>query len=66
MSLYIYHPGTGCLISLTDEVYLVNDKFATEDTMNDLEEGLRIPVNEHKGFRIDNYNMGTLFYGGPQ
>lgn len=67
MSLFIYHAGTGTVISLSDECYLVNDKFIDADTMEAFEYGEKdIPPIEHKGYRIDNYNMGNLFYGEPQ
>lgn len=66
MSLYIYHEGTGTLISLSDRVYLINDKFVSEDVINDLSEGFRMEEVDHKGYRIDNYNMGNLFFGEPQ
>jgi hypothetical protein len=61
--LFIYHPGTGTLIALSDEVYLVNAKHCDEETLNDLNEGVTVTPREHKGYRIDNYNMTNLFYG---
>ena len=66
MSLYIYHEGTGTLIALADTVYLINDKFVDEETMESLSDGASVSNREHKGLRIDNYNMGNLFYGEPQ
>ena len=61
--LYIYHPKTGTLIPLSEQVFLVNVEHAGRDTINDLSEGVPVPEREHKGWRIDNYNMGNLFYG---
>ena len=66
MSLYIYHPGTGTVISLRDTVYLVNDKFVSEDLLDEMSDGMTLDEREHKGIRIDNYNMGNLFFGEPQ
>ena len=66
MSLYIYHPGTGTVIPLSDTVYLVNDKFVSEDLLDAMSDGMTLDEREHKGYRIDNYNMGNLFYGAPQ
>ena len=66
MSLYIYHEGTGTLIALSDKCFLVNDKFVDDETMAALSDGASVTEREHKGLRIDNYNMGNLFYGEPQ
>ena len=63
--LFIYHAGTGTIIGLSDEVYLIN----ASDLDDDVAEGLfdygisNIPVQLHKGIRIDNYNMTNLFFG---
>ena len=64
MSLYIYHEGTGTLISLDDKVFLINDKYCDEDTLDSMENGASVSEFEHKGYRIDNYNMTNLFFGG--
>lgn len=62
--LFIYHPGTGTVISLSDEVYVCNSEFIDDETLERITEyGATVEVNEHKGYRIDNYNMGNLFYG---
>ena len=62
--LFIYHPGTGTLISLSDPVYLVDSSIAGEENMAYMSEGGVLAPIEHKGFRIDNYNMTNLFFGG--
>lgn len=61
--LYVYHPGTGTLISLSDEVYLVNAEIAQPEVLECMEDGATVAPIEHKGYRIDNANMGRLFYG---
>jgi hypothetical protein len=64
MALYIYHSGTGTVLPLSDSVYLVNDKYCDEETLEAMSNGGTVPNYAHKGLRIDNHNMGNLFYGG--
>jgi len=61
--LLIYHPGTGTVISLSDKVYLVDAETAGEETVAEMLEGF-VEEREHKGFRIDNFNMSNLFFDG--
>ena len=61
--LYVYHQGTGTLIALSDEVYLVAEDIAGEKLINDMSEGCNVYPMEHKGYRLDNYNMTNLFFG---
>jgi len=60
--LYIYHEGTGTLIPLNDEVYLVDGETVGEEMLNDMSEGCNVYPMEHKGYRLDNYNMTNLFF----
>jgi len=60
--LLIYHPGTGTVIPLSDAVYLVDTAIAGEETVEDMLNGATVDLHEHKGFRIDNYNMTNLFF----
>jgi len=63
--LFVYHAGTGTIISLRDEVYLVDTAQLSDDTLDAFEWGEKdIPVQDHKGYRLDNYNMTNLFFGG--
>jgi hypothetical protein len=62
-TLYIYHPGTGTVIPLSDEVYLVNSEWVSEDMLDDMSDGRTLDERDHKGYRIDNYNMTNLFFG---
>jgi hypothetical protein len=62
--LFIYHPGTGTVISLRDEVYLVDAGRVREDILDSMETGGTVDEREHMGIRIDNYNMTNLFFGG--
>lgn len=64
--LYVYHQGTGTLIALSDEVYLVAEDIAGEELINDMSEGCNVYPMEHKGYRLDNYNMTNLFFGGNE
>lgn len=61
--LLIYHPGTGTLISLRDEVYVVDAARVREDILDAMEMGGTVDEREHMGRRIDNWNMGNLFFG---
>ena len=62
-NLFIYHSGTGTLISLADPVYLVASDIAGEYAMEVMDSGVECYPDEHKGYRIDNYNMTNLFFG---
>ena len=60
--LFIYHEGTGTLISLSDEVFLIDADKVDPVVMSDLSDGISgITDKEHLGYRIDNYNMANLF-----
>lgn len=64
-NLYIYEAGTGTLISLTNnKVFIVNADFIDESVLDDLSNGLSdVSEREHKGYRMDNHNIGRFFYG---
>lgn len=62
-NLFIYHEGTGTLIALSDKVYLIDADAIDGSTLDDLEMGANVTEREHKGWRIDNYNMTNLFFG---
>ena len=62
--LFIYHPGTGTMISLSDKVYLCDTDIIDPVTYSQIENGASLTEREHKGTRIDNYNMTNLFFGG--
>ena len=64
--LFIYHQGTGTLIPLSDEVYLVAEDIAGEQMLEDMSEGCNVYPMEHKGYRLDNYNMTNLFFEGAE
>ena len=63
-NLFIYHEGTGTLIALSDKVYLIDADVIDERTLDDLSMGANVTEREHKGWRIDNYNMTNLFFEG--
>jgi hypothetical protein len=62
-NLLIYHPGTGTVISLRDAVYLVNVDNLDDQTLEELEAGIQVAPQYHKGYMLDNYNMTNLFFG---
>ena len=62
--LFIYHPGTGTVISLGDEVYLCDTANIDPVIYDHIENGATVGVQSHKGYRLDNYNMTNLFFGG--
>ncbi len=64
--LFIYHQGTQTLIPLSDEVYLVAADVVGSEMLNDMSDGCNVYPMEHKGYRLDNYNMTNLFFGGAE
>jgi hypothetical protein len=62
--LFIYHPGTGTLISLSDPVYLVDAAEVDDEVFEYMSDGLSVDIQFHKGYRLDNYNMTNLFFEG--
>jgi len=62
--LVIYHPGTGTLISLSDEVYLVDVDKVREDILEEMEDGGTVDERDHYGLRLDNYSMTNYYYEG--
>ena len=61
--LFIYHPGTGTMIALSDVVYLCDTDSIDPITYSQIENGMTVDERQHKGYRIDNYNMTNLFFG---
>lgn len=62
--LFIYHPGSGTVIALSDEVYLIDVAHLSDDQKDDLEMGSLSAGDAYRiGCRIDNYNMTNLFFG---
>lgn len=69
-NLVIIHPGTGTVIPLSDEVYVfdmdVAEAAVTAVSLGehvwDEVEGWAID-NANLGRRIDNWNMGNMFFG---
>jgi hypothetical protein len=65
--LFIYHPGTGTMIALSDPVFLVDAGIIEEKAPGSLEaysEGYATYDDaKMMGYRLDNYNMGRLFFG---
>jgi hypothetical protein len=61
--LIIYHPGTGTVIPLSDVVYICDTQFIAPADLDYMEMGGEVDVFEHKGYRLDNHNIGWLFFG---
>jgi len=62
--LFIYHPGSGTLISLADPTFLVDRNIIDSEIFDLMEMGGSVQEREHKGIRLDNFNMTNLFFGG--
>lgn len=60
--LFIYHPGTGTVIALSDVVYLCDRDVISDDHYERMLMGEAIGEAGHKGFRLDNHNMTRLFF----
>jgi len=63
-NLYIVHPSSGTVITLSDNVYLV-DSDGVPGFPADFEEFM-IANAENIGYRLDNYNMTNLFFEGAE
>lgn len=62
-NLFVYHPGTGTSIMLSDPVYLLDASKISEKQLADFDDGVATKFDaEGLGYRIDNTNMGRLFY----
>ena len=61
--LFIYHPGTGTVIALSDEVYVCDMDAIDPITYSQIENGASVSVQKHKGIQIDNFNMTNIFWG---
>jgi hypothetical protein len=63
--LFIYHPGTGTMIPLSDLVYLVDSAWCSEAMMDEYSEGSNEASSHSQryGYRLDNHNMTNLFFG---
>lgn len=66
--LFLYHPGTGTMIPLSDPVFLIDAEIIEEKAPGSLEayEGGYATYDDAKmmGYRLDNYNMTNLFFEG--
>lgn len=61
--LFIYHPGTGTVISLSDKVYLCDAADISAPYYAMMLDGASVPIQEHKGVLLDNYNMTNFLEG---
>ena len=61
-NLFIYHPGTGTVIALSDEVYLCDMDAIDAVGYSAIENGQSVSERVHKGLRLDNYNMALHFF----
>lgn len=64
-NLFIYHPGTGTMISLSDPVYLVDTAVCSDEMLDMFSNGAADRnYAATLGYRLDNYNMTNLFFEG--
>ena len=62
--LFIYHPGTGTMIALSDPVYLIDYASLEDQLAEAFDEGFADKDTANMvGYRLDNYNMTNLFFG---
>jgi len=65
--LFIYHPGTGTMIPLSDPVFLIDAGIIEKKAPGSLEsyeDGYATHDDaELMGYRLDNENMTRLFFG---
>ena len=62
--IVIYHPGTGTLIPLSDEVYMFDYASLDVEAQEDLAMGAMTYAEAYAtGIRLDNFNMGNIFFG---
>ena len=47
--MFIYHEGTGTVIPLSDDVYLVDEEAIPDEMVQHMSEGYTVYPNEHKG-----------------
>ena len=57
--LLIVHPGTETIISLSDDVFIVD----ATSFPDDVREGAIVNYANLYGIRIDNYNMSHFLFG---
>ena len=63
--LFIYHPGTGTMICLADPCYLVDSAVCSDEMLEEFSHGIADRnYAATVGWRLDNYNMTNLFFGG--
>ena len=66
--MFIYHEGTGTVIPLSDDVYLVDEEAIPEETVQHMSEGYTVYPNEHNGYRLsdllDDSGITSVLNGG--
>ena len=64
---FIYHPGSGTMIPVSDEVYIIDAKKISEQELQDAQDGLLTHATAYSvGWKLDNFNLETLFFGGAE
>ena len=64
--LFIVHPESGAIIDLSTATFLV-DSLSVPERVDALDVTEYILDNASKvGYRLDNYNMTNLFFGGVE
>ena len=64
--LFIVHPESGAIIDLSTATFLV-DSLSVPERVDALDVTEYILDNASKvGYRLDNYNMTNLFFGGNE
>jgi len=61
--LFIIHPETGTIIDLSTPTFLIE---GFTDIMTLKTDHVLIAYAQKIGYRLDNYNMTNLFFGGAE
>jgi hypothetical protein len=64
--LFIVHPDTGIIFDLSDEIFLFDGaRLPSSEDGADVLEYIAKHVKSF-GYRLDNFNMTNLFFGGAE
>lgn len=62
---FIYHPESGTMIPVDDEVYIIDAKKISEQELQNAQDGLLTHATAYGvGWKLDNFNLEILFFGG--
>jgi hypothetical protein len=63
-NFFIYHPGSGTMLMVNDEVYIIDPEKISEQELQDAQDGVWSHAAAYSvGWKLDNFNLETLFFG---